>query len=457
MLLPVLGALHAAESGGYQATQLACMIFAVLAGVTAAGAILFTGLLPAIKLTPPRILHDVVVGAASLVAIIAVASRAGINLSGLIATSAVLTAVIGLSLQDTLGNIVSGLAIQTDDSMHVGDWVKVGDLVGRVTEIRWRYTAIETRNWETVIVPNGHLVKNQVLVLGRRQRRPVQLRRWVWFNVDFRFQPTDVIAAVLEAVHAAPIANVADDPPPSCVLMDISDSYCRYAVRYWLTDLFVDDPTDSAVRTRIYFALQRSGYPLSLPAHAVFLTKETSKRKTEKTLGEKQKRVEMLERIPLFRKLAKDELEVLAESLRYAPFAPGEIMTRQGAEAHWLYIMAEGRASIRVGVEGGLEEEVAKLGTGDFFGERSLLTGEPRSATVVALTDVECYRLDKTAFQDLMKRRPEIAEEAAEVLAERQMELEQVRDNLSQEAADRKTLSTKADLVGKIRKFFYLD
>src|SRR5262249_5033754 len=159
--------------------------------------------------------------------------------------------------------------------------VKVGDVRGRVAEIRWRYTAIETRNWETVIVPNGVLMKGQVVVEGRRSGQPVQLRRWLYFNVDFRYAPTDVIAAVNEAITAAPIERVAIHPSPNCVLMDLAESWGRYAVRYWLTDLAVDDPTDSAVRARIYFALKRAGIPLSMPAHAVFVTEENVERKQE--------------------------------------------------------------------------------------------------------------------------------------------------------------------------------
>src|SRR5690606_10443581 len=109
------------------------------------------------------------------------------------ATSAVLTAVIGLSLQDTLGNLLGGLALQLDSSIQVGDWVKLGDVSGRVSEIRWRYTAIETRNWETVVVPNSIVMRSQVTVLGRRRGSPLQWRRWVHFQVDFRTPPNDVI------------------------------------------------------------------------------------------------------------------------------------------------------------------------------------------------------------------------------------------------------------------------
>src|SRR5262249_55575533 len=132
-----------------------------------------------------------------------------LNLSGIIATSAVLTAVIGLAFQDTLGNIVGGLALELDDSVSVGDWIKVGDVVGKVTEVRWRYTAIETRNWETVILPNSLLVKGQVTILGQRQGQPHYWRRWVYFNVDFRFRPSDVIASVHGALRGITIENVA--------------------------------------------------------------------------------------------------------------------------------------------------------------------------------------------------------------------------------------------------------
>src|SRR5262249_59283316 len=141
------------------------------------GALLFGVLLARIHLRAPRILRDLLAAATSIVAILAVADRLGFPLTGVLTTSAILTAVLGFAMQDTLGNVLGGLALQLDNSIAVGDWVKVGDLRGRVAEIRWRYTAIETRNWETVIIPNGMLMKGQVVVDGRRHRPPMQLRR----------------------------------------------------------------------------------------------------------------------------------------------------------------------------------------------------------------------------------------------------------------------------------------
>jgi small-conductance mechanosensitive channel/CRP-like cAMP-binding protein len=403
----------------------------------------------------PRILRDVVAAVAAVISLIAVANRLGFPLSGVITTSAVLTAVIGFSLQDTLGNIMGGLALQMDNSIEVGDWVKVGDLRGRVAEIRWRYTAIETRNWETVIVPNGVLMKGQVIIEGRRSGQPVQARRWVYFNVDFRYQPSDVIAAVNEALQAAPIERVAVQPLPHCILMDLSESWGRYAVRYWLSDLAVDDPTDSVVRTRIYFALKRASIPLSMPAHAVFMTEENVERKQEKTRVDHERRLKALAAVDLFDSLDAETRARLADMLRYAPFCRGEAMTRQGAEGHWLYMVIEGEAAVRVAAEG-VEKEIARLGPGKFFGEMSLMTGARRTATVVALDDVECYRLDKTAFQKIIHDRPELADAISAVLASRKAGLMAAQEGLDHDARERRLLEEKRAILHKIRDFFGL-
>ena len=129
---------------------------------------------------------------------------------------------------------------------------------------------------------------------------------------------------------------------------------------------------------------------------------------------------------------------------------------QEGAEAHWLYIVESGEVAVMIR-DGKTEKEVARIGAGEFFGERSLLTGDPRSATIVARTQVECWRLDQAVFRELLERRPEIAEEVAEVLARREAELDQVREDLSQEAAARRMAETKTDLVARIRSFFKLD
>jgi len=454
-LVPLAAFLAGMGSTLHRETRLLLLVLATFGLIQVLATLLFSGL-GRLRVDVPRILQDVLVATAGLIAIFVLAGRAGVNLSGLIATSAVLTAVIGLAFQDTLGNVVGGLALQIDDSIRVGDWIKIGDVNGRVTDIRWRYTAVETRNWETVILPNSLLVKGQVTVVGRRSGMPLQVRRWVYFNVDFRYQPSEVTRIVLEAVRGVPIERVATEPRPDCIVMELGESYARYAVRYWLTEIAVDDPTDCVIRTRIFFALRRANIPLSMPAHAVFLTEDSSEHKERKTCADMGRRLAALHRVQLFDMLSDDERMHLAEHLRYAPFAAGEVMTRQGAEAHWLYMIIEGEASIRVAADGE-EREIARLHAGDFFGEMSLLTGERRSATVVALVPVECYRLDKAAFKELVVARPEVTEGLADVLAKRKEELLAARQDLDQDAAAERMRVSRTDIVGKIRSFFSLE
>ena len=439
----------------YKWVRWSSLILQWFAFVNLGGVVVFEVFLDALRLKPPRILRDLLLALTYIVAAIAVLSH-DTDLTGIVATSAVLTAVIGLSFQDTLGNMMGGMALQLERAFGVGDWIKVDGQEGIVKEVRWRHTAIETRNWDTIVIPNSALMKSQVTVLGRRAGQPRQHRQWVYFNIDFRYSPTKVIETVETALRAEPIDSVAAQPPPNCVLMDFKESYCSYAVRYWLTDLAVDDPTNSVVRTRIYFALNRANIPLSIPAHSLFLTEEDEVRAKRKQDAEIETRSAALKQVELFQSLTNDERRALAARLRIAPFVRGEAMTRQGAEAHWLYLITRGDAEVRVSVDGRLSETIASLHAGDFFGEMGMMTGAPRSATVIALNDVECYRVDKDAFHDILRSRPQIAEDISEVLARRTAELDAARENLNEEAKRARMRDHQGDLLRRIKNFFAL-
>ncbi len=447
------------EAAGYDPTvaAVAGLAFELLSIVGLAQVLIFWLALPRVGLTMPRILVDVVTAIASLVALIAVGKRAGFSVAGLITTSAVLTAVIGFAMQDTLGNLMGGLALQMDSSIKVGDWISLGpgQPAGRVSEIRWRYTAIETRSWETIIVPNSMLMKGQVVVLGRRIGQPLKLRRHVEFHVDFRTPPTEVQAVIRRELMFDPVPNMASDPPLQVLFMAVRDSYSVYAVRYWIDDLSADDPPDSDVRTRIWFALQRAGISLSIPAQTVFLTADTDERRERKREEEHARRLAAIALVDLLEPLGTEERNRLADQLRFAPFAAGEAVTHEGDQDDGLYMLVEGTAAVRIG-SGGSAREVARLEPGQFFGEMSLMTGEVRSATVVALTDLACYRLDKAAFEALLKERPQLAERVAELLAARREALMSVRDQAS-EARNRRLATAKQDLLGRIKSFFSLD
>lgn len=444
-----------AHTTTYRWVQWATLLIEWIAIINVISVFIFDVVLHAIHLDIQRILRDLITALAYIVIVFALLSRSGIEITGIIATSAVLTAVIGFSLQDTLGNIIGGMALQMDDTINVGDWIRVDKYEGCVREIRWRHTSIETRDWDTVVIPNSVLMKGQVVVLGRRMAAPRQHRMWVYFNVDFRYAPSDVIDTVQQALRAEPIPNVAQDPPPHCIVINFQESYTTYAARYWLTDLALTENTDSVLRSRIYAALKRANVPLSIPTQSVFITEDDTSHRSRKHAEEITARVHMLREVELFHPLTEEELYELAEQLSVAPFVRGEAMIRQGTEAHWLYIMTKGEADVRLSVDGtGLSKHVATLRAGDFFGEMGMMTGAPRAATVIATTDTECYRIDKDAFQNILKRRPEIAEDVSHVLARRRVELDVAREGLNEEAKRQRVKRTQRDLLERIRDFF---
>ena len=273
------------------------------------------------------------------------------------------------------------------------------------------------------------MTKGQVTILGQRSGAPRQRRQFIYFNVDFRYAPTQVIDAVETALRAEPIEHVARQPEPHCIVTEYRESYLTYAARYWLTDLAATETVDSIIRARIYFALRRAGIQPSIPAQTVFVTTEDDARRERKQEQEIEQRIAALQSVEIFRPLTDDERRELAGRLQIAPFSRGEAMTRQGAQGQWLYLIHRGNADVRVSVEGATQSRhVATLSPGDYFGEMGLMTGEPRSATVVARTDVECYRLDKEGFIDILQRRPQIADEISHLLARRRTELDAVRE-----------------------------
>jgi small-conductance mechanosensitive channel/CRP-like cAMP-binding protein len=428
----------------------------------------FTVLLPRVGVAIPMIASDLMVGIGYILATLGVLTGHGLNPSSVLATSAVVSAVLAISLQSTLGNILGGIALQLDGSIHEGDWIQLENgKQGRVRSIRWRHTVVETRDWSTIIVPNSQLLANNLMILGKRDGRSVPQRYWVWFNVDFRFAPMRVIQVVTDALHAAPIPGVSAEPTPNVVCMDFTkemrESFATYAVRYWLTDLAADDPTNTRVRARIYSALRRAGIPLALPATTQFIELHDEakvERHSKRTVNE---RLEALRTVSLFRNLTQDELETLASGMNHVIYTAGEIITRQGAVAHWLYVLSSGKVEIRAkfdpdgdGPAPMQTKVVASMEAPDFFGEMGLMTGEPRAADVVAVTDVDCFRLGKETIERVLLERPELAEELSETLAARRMNLVAVRDELDPDARLSRQSAERDRILDGIKGFFGL-
>jgi small-conductance mechanosensitive channel len=380
---------------------------------------IFRLLLPRCGFLLPKIHEDLAIAGAVVMFGFMQLRYAGVDLSGLLATSAIITAVLAFAMQDTLGNVMGGFLLQLDNSVRIGDWIQIDGMIGRVVEIHWRSTTIETPAWETVFIPNSVLMKRSFQVLGRRTGEAVQWRRVFLFVIDPGTPPHKVIETAEQAVRSAHIANVAPMPAPHCLLLNFEGGNVTYAFRYWCSDVSAFDPVDSDVRLHVFSALQRAGIRIAEPQQKLHVVAQDEHHADVVKGRETARRVALLKQIDLFSTLSAEERQAVAARLKFAPYARGDLITRQGAESHWLYIIASGEADVVLATERGAPTKVGELAAGQFFGEMALMTGAPRSASVYAKTDVTCYRLDSQSFQDLLHNRPEIAEDMSRIITER--------------------------------------
>jgi CRP-like cAMP-binding protein len=204
-------------------------------------------------------------------------------------------------------------------------------------------------------------------------------------------------------------------------------------------------------------ALQRAGIKLAVEDHSIHITKENEKYDEAVHQREVLLRIKTLRRVELFSQLNEAELKGLAERLRYSPFARGNIITKQGDErSHWLYIIINGEAEVYVDLPNGKRRTVRTLGHGNFFGEMGLMTGAPRSASVIAKTDVECYRIDKDVVEELLHARPSIAEEISHILVTRRAELDVALQNLEATGPHKDLSQQRIEILATIKRFFSL-
>ena len=382
---------------------------ASIALIRLGGFIAFRLLLPLVGSHPPRIAEDLAIVGVYVVYGFAQLRGAGLDLSSLVTTSAILTAVIAFAMQDTLGNVLAGIAVQLDNSVRIGDWIRVDTVSGRVRDIRWRSTLIETRNWETVVIPNSMLMKARVEILGQREGAPLQWRRILDFMVDPGVPPARVIAIVDDEMRELAIPNVARTPGaelrpqglrrgqpllPAALL-----PHRHPGGRHHRLD---------GARAPLRLAAARRHPHRRAAAHHARSQRDEAHAETVRR-RELTRRLQALATVPPFAALPEETKADIAERLQYAPFARGDIITKQGNKAHWLYILAFGEAEVLYEPPGGAPQRDRHGHAGQFFGEMALITGDARAATVVAKTDVECYRLDRASFQELLSAAPRSA------------------------------------------------
>jgi small-conductance mechanosensitive channel len=370
------------------------------------------------------------------------------DLTGFLVTSTVVSAIIGLSLQEVLSNLFVGIILQFETPFTVGDWVEVGGQTGRVVAQGWRTTSILTNDNHYVIFTNLTVANERIINYSRPD--PVQ-RHEMFVGIDDNYPPLQVKKVVLEALLNSP--NVVQNPPPVVQVNEFGDSEMIYKVRFWIDDYGQRDPIADEVHTRVWYALRRSNIPHSTPERNMNITMMPPF--AESKQAAQRENFNVLQAMPFASQLNQTQLQRLFDISEEKIYTDGEFLVRQGDQGDSLFMIKSGVVGIFIKTDTNPHLRVDERVSGEFFGEMSLLTGDPRTASCVAEGDVQVLTISKDAFADVLTSDPVILRLFLDALDQHQLNMAKKR--AQNEAELKETLAAnRSALLGRITKFLGL-
>lgn len=362
------------------------------------------------------------------------------QLTGLLATSGLLAMIVGLAIQMNLSHIFSGIALNIERPFRPGDWVKIGDWpVGRVVDISWRSTKLETFANTLISIPNSRAADSRIENFSHPNKT---YRIFQTLHFGLEHDPERLTKLLHDALRAARGADGRDRLGAFNVeYKEVNEDGQQFLVSFDCANRQLQGAQEHAVLTSIYKTLAHFGIHPAASEHLQGVA-ETLER--------------LLERIEIFAPLGLPGRAELARHAQARTFAPGEVIVAQGAAGESLFLIAEGVVAIEVSVaDTGQTIEADRIATGDFFGEMTLLTGEPRSATVRAMDQVRIYEIPKRALEPFLAGSAEMARQVCEIMAGRVLNRQSHIDaNTAAYEHERRKVSGK--LFDRIRDFFAL-
>ena len=362
-----------------------------------------------------------------------------VPLAPLFTGSTILGIVVGLALQDTLGNLFAGIALQADQPFQLGDVVTfMNQQRGIVESVSWRGVKIRTFENRILVVSNTVLGKEMIEVAPRGNLNA----RIVHFNTEYVSSPSKTLQLVRDAVRQ--VENVSQKIRPIVRIRNLGDNGIDWEVKYFADDYTKHPDTDALIRQRIWYLFHREKIEFAYPTRTIFM----QEKKAEPTLVEYVNTVaESLQQVPMFVPLGDDELEKLAKTSSTRVYAPGEAIVRRGQEGNSMFVIVSGKVSVQI-PEGDARKTIGELTANDFFGEMSLLTGQPRTATVVAQEETEVIQIKKTSMRSLFEANPDLMQAICKIIEER-------REQLVQEIEEEEdTAIAQSGVLSSLRRFF---
>ncbi|MFA7343652.1 MAG: cyclic nucleotide-binding domain-containing protein [Terrimicrobiaceae bacterium] len=367
----------------------------------------------------------------------------GQEIPGLLAGAGIIGIVLGLALQDTLGNIFSGFAIYFGGQFKAGDWLLVEGQHAQIVEINWRSTRLRTTDDICLDIPNSGITKQTVI----NYNYPTNIHGIrLDIGLEYDAPPSLVKKVLVEAALDCPL--VLRKPVPSVFLTEFADWSITYQLRFWLDDHQNYNPANSHIRTNLWYSLRRHNISIPFP-----IQHELSLERPLPHVEDRNLIRDSIKKTVFAPALSAVQLDEIVGNAKIVRFGEGESIIRQDADAGPMYVIVSGRAEVWL-ESNGHRTSVAVLGPDACIGENSVLTGEKRTATILALEDCLAVEVDKEILAPIIGASPELLESLSELLAQRRMKNEGLVAEAAGSANQATKSNYKAGFLGKIRLFF---
>jgi len=338
------------------------------------------------------------------------------DLGGLVAALGVGSIVLGLALQETLGNLMSGIAMLFERPFSIGDWIEVGAKRGEVVQINWRSVHLRTIDRNLLVLPNSALGRETIINFSA----PTRLQT---VRVSFSFALDDPPNRVKDMLRdtALKTPQVAAEPAPRAHAVEFDNDRIRYQAVLCLDNPKLYRKLIDTYTTRVWYAAQRAGLRLPLPTALEYQVKEQPH-----TTADIEPAVTRLAGVAALADLDQSQLRQLAEDADRLWFGAGETVIQQGEMSEAVYIIDAGQASTVHQGEATEASEILQLGAGELFGETALTRGQPNAASIVADTDLEVLRIPLSSLESLLEIHPQTAHQFANLIDLRSNALQRI-------------------------------